>query len=32
MLMTSQYQQRLSSITNVAQGRSANEITVFTSN
>ena len=28
----SQYQPRLSSITNVVQGRSANHITVFTSN
>jgi hypothetical protein len=32
MLATSQYQPRLSSITNVAPGRSANQIAVFTSN
>jgi len=32
MLATSQYQPRLSSITNVAPGGSANQIAVFTSN
>jgi len=32
LLVTSQYQPRLSSITNVAPGRSANQIAAFTSN